>query len=85
MCTELKRKIEIAHEIEDRMTEGVQRPYEIPEYVFKNTGIERTVVVVDRVDEIQGDLERFLDPLLMLMKNEEYNIKASSNTALHVR
>lgn len=59
-----------------RVTEGVTQLYDVMQKLLSRTGVQRVVIVVDRLDEIQGDLERFTDPLLKMLKRNEIKTKA---------
>jgi hypothetical protein len=67
---ELRRDIETLNSIDPgRTTERVKKLYSILSSILARTKPENIVIVVDRVDRIEGDLYRFLDPLMALIKS----------------
>jgi hypothetical protein len=67
---ELKDEIESFNAIEPgRSTERVSKLYPVFSKILRDTKPAKVVVVVDRVDRIEGDLYRFLDPLMALLKS----------------
>jgi hypothetical protein len=67
---ELRHDIGTLNHIEPgRTTERVKKLYSILSSILAKTKPKNIVIVVDRVDRIEGDLYRFLDPLMALIKS----------------
>lgn len=69
---EVKREIAAVNIIpQDELIERVKKLFPILKKVLKGSGIKKLLVVIDRLDQIQGDRDWFLDPLMDMMKSEE--------------
>jgi hypothetical protein len=74
----LKYDIELLNDTDaQKVTEKVARLYSLISIVMKEIDARRILLVLDRVDQIEGDRDRFLQPLLNLMKGSKgFRIKA---------
>jgi hypothetical protein len=58
-----------------RATDRVEKLYSILRSILTKSKLRNVLIVVDRVDRIEGDLYRFLDPLMSLLKQTDCTLK----------
>jgi len=72
----VKHDIEVANQVDpDRPSEVLRRLFDILGYVIRAAGAQRVVIVLDRLDVVEGDMENFMEPLLKFMVNVEFTVK----------
>jgi hypothetical protein len=59
----------------DRPGEVSRQLFDVLGHVIRMAGAQQVLIVVDRLDVVEGDLEDFMDPLLKFMSNTEFTVK----------
>jgi hypothetical protein len=74
--TRLKGRIEEMETIPPkRVTERLEKLHTMLGSVLRDMSTDNVLIVIDRADHVQGNLDRFLDPLLSLMEKAECKLK----------
>lgn len=72
----VKHDVELVNQVDpDRPGEVSRQLFDVLGHVIRMAGAQQVLIVVDRLDVVEGDLEDFMDPLLKFMSNTEFTVK----------